>query len=144
MTQRGGIGLIDFGIQSSKAGKHACSVALVVSDSLWSHGLTVACWAPLSGEFSRQEHWCALTFSPPENLPNQGIKPLSPVSAALQADSLPLSHQTFDTKNQFHGRHFFHRLAGDIFGIIQAYYIYCAFCAHQLHLRSSGIRSQRI
>ena len=31
MTQRGGIGLIDFGIQSSKAGKHACSVALVVS-----------------------------------------------------------------------------------------------------------------
>ena len=36
-------------------------------------------------EFSRQEHWNALSFPPPENFPDPGIEPKSP---ALQADSL--------------------------------------------------------
>ena len=47
---------------------------------------TVACQAPLSMEFSRQEYWSGLPFSPQEDLPNLGIKSRSPV---LQADSLP-------------------------------------------------------
>ena len=51
---------------------------------------TVACQAPLSIGSSRQEYWSGLPFSPPRNLPNPGIEPVSP---ALQADSLPLSHQ---------------------------------------------------
>ena len=42
--------------------------------------------APLSMEFSRQEHWIAWPFSSPGDLPYLGIKPGSP---ALQADSLP-------------------------------------------------------
>ena len=41
-------------------------------------------------EFSRQEYWSGLPFSSPGGLPNPGIEPGSP---ALQADSLPLSHQ---------------------------------------------------
>ena len=45
---------------------------------------TVACWAPLSMEFSRQEYWNGLPFPSPGDLPNPGIKPRSP---ALQADS---------------------------------------------------------
>ena len=32
-----------------------------------------------------------MSFSPPGDLPNPGIKPMSPVSPALQAASLPLS-----------------------------------------------------
>ena len=40
--------------------------------------------------FSRQEDWSALPFPSPGDLPNPGIKPMSP---ALQVDSLPLSHQ---------------------------------------------------
>ena len=40
--------------------------------------------------FSKQEYWSGLPYSPPGNLPNPGIRPRSP---ALQADSLPLSHQ---------------------------------------------------
>ena len=32
---------------------------------------TVACQAPLSMEFSRQEYWSGLPFPPPENLPDQ-------------------------------------------------------------------------
>ena len=46
--------------------------------------------APLSMGFSRQEHWSGLPFPPPGDLPDPRIEPKSP---ALQADSLPLSHQ---------------------------------------------------
>ena len=45
---------------------------------------TADCQAPLSVEFSRQEHWSGLLFPSPGGLPDPGIKPGSP---ALQADS---------------------------------------------------------
>ena len=38
---------------------------------------TVAHQAPLSMEFSRQEHWRELPFPSPGDLPNPGIKPMS-------------------------------------------------------------------
>ena len=47
---------------------------------------TVACQAPLSVEFSRQEYWDGLPFPSPGNLPKPGNEPGSP---SLQADSLP-------------------------------------------------------
>ena len=47
--------------------------------------------APLSMGFSRQEYWTGFPYPPLGDLPNPGIKPKSPVSPALQADSLPLS-----------------------------------------------------
>ena len=62
----------------------SCSV---VSDSATPG--TVARQAPLSMEFSRQEYWSGLPCPPPGDLPNPGIKPMSP---ALQVDSLPLSY----------------------------------------------------
>ena len=37
----------------------------------------------------RQEYWSGLPLPPPGDLPEPGIKPVSPVSPALQADSLP-------------------------------------------------------
>ena len=40
-------------------------------------------WAPLSMGFSRQESWSGLPFLPPGDLPDPGIKPVSPVSPAL-------------------------------------------------------------
>ena len=46
---------------------------------------TVACQAPLAMRFSGQEYWSGLPCSSPGDLPEPGIKPLSP---ALQADSL--------------------------------------------------------
>ena len=55
---------------------------LIMSDSLppqW----TVAHQDPLSVEFSRQEYWSGLPFPPPGDLPNPGVKPLSPVPPAL-------------------------------------------------------------
>ena len=47
---------------------------------------TIACQAPLPMEFCRQEHWSGLPFPSPGDLPNPGIKIVSP---GLQADSLP-------------------------------------------------------
>ena len=46
--------------------------------------------APLSVGFPRQEYWRGLPFPPPGDLPNAGTEPLSPVSPAWQADSIPL------------------------------------------------------
>ena len=39
--------------------------------------------AALSMEFSSQESWSGLPFPPPEDFPNPGIEPASPVSSAL-------------------------------------------------------------
>ena len=46
---------------------------------------TVACQAPLSTGFSRQEFWSAVPFPSPRDLPKPGIEPGPP---ALQVDSL--------------------------------------------------------
>ena len=51
---------------------------------------TVACQAPLSTGFSRQEYWRGLPFLSPADLPNPGVEP---GSTALQADSLPSEPQ---------------------------------------------------
>ena len=55
--------------------------------TLW----TVAHQAPLSMGISRGKYWSGLPFSPGD-LPDPGIKPVSPMSPALQADFFyPLS-----------------------------------------------------
>ena len=59
-----------------------------LSVTLW----TVACQAPLSMGFSRQEYWNGLPFSFPGDLPNLGTEPTSLSLLHWQADSLPLSH----------------------------------------------------
>ena len=40
---------------------------------------------PLSMKYSRQEYWHGLQFPPPGDLPNPGIKPMSPVSPPFVA-----------------------------------------------------------
>ena len=80
----------DFKIKKKKKESDSHSV---VSDSLQSHGLTVAHQVPLSMRFSRQEYWSGLQFPPPGDRHDPEIEPASPVSLALQMDSLLLSHQ---------------------------------------------------
>ena len=50
---------------------------------------TVAYQAPPSMGFFGQEYWSGLPFPSPEDLPNLGTELVSPVSPALQVDSLP-------------------------------------------------------
>ena len=67
----------------------ACSLfSHVPLFDLW----TVARQAPLSMGFPTEEYWSGLPFPPPEDLLDPGIKLLSPVAPAMQADSLPLRH----------------------------------------------------
>jgi len=73
---------------------HGVSVGhLVMYDSAipW----VIACQAPLSIEFSRQEYWSVLPYPSPGDLPYPGIEPGSPT---LQADSFlsepPVVHRT--------------------------------------------------
>ena len=54
--------------------------------------MDVACQAPLSMGFSRQEHWSGLPFPSPGDLPDPGLKPRS---CSLQGISLltePIEH----------------------------------------------------
>ena len=48
---------------------------------------TIACQAPRSVEFSRQEYWSGLPCPPQGDLPNPGIESRSPT---LQVDSIPI------------------------------------------------------
>ena len=54
---------------------------------------TIACQAPLSMGFSRQEYCSGLPCPSPRDLLGSGIEHTSPVSYASQVDSLLLSHQ---------------------------------------------------
>ena len=59
-------------IQEAVQKKRACPGISVMPRSLW-FPWTVACQAPLSMEFSLQEHWSELPCSLPGDLPNPGI-----------------------------------------------------------------------
>ena len=45
--------------------------------------------SPINWSRSRKEYWSGLSCPSPGHPPNSGIEPVSPVSPALQADSLP-------------------------------------------------------
>ena len=63
----------------------SCFSHVQLSATLW----TIACQVPLSMGFSRQEYWSGLPCPTPGDLPDPGMKPVSP---ALQMDSFLLSH----------------------------------------------------
>ena len=64
---------------------HAQSLQLCLFATLW----TVAQQAPLFMAFSKQQYWSGLPCPPPGDLPDPGLKPVSP---ALHVESLPLFH----------------------------------------------------
>ena len=51
---------------------------------LFATAWTVALQASLSMGFSRREYWSRLSFPPPGDLPDSGIKPESPAAPALE------------------------------------------------------------
>ena len=73
--------IISLASVSRLLGEHNGVCALSPFVTLW----TVACKAPLSMGFFREEYWSRLPCPSPGD-PNSGIKPASP---ALQVDSLP-------------------------------------------------------
>ena len=61
----------------------------------------IAHQAPLFMEFPRQEYWSELPFPPLGDFPDPRIKTASPVSPALQAGSLPASHEYSKPEDNF-------------------------------------------
>ena len=55
--------------------------------TLW----TIACQAPLSMGFSRQEYWSGLPYTSPGDLPDPGIQPASLNVLCWEASSFPLA-----------------------------------------------------
>ena len=62
---------------------HACMLHHFSRVRLFATLWTEACQAPLSMGFSRQEYWRGLSYHPPGDLSNPGIKPMSLTSPAL-------------------------------------------------------------
>ena len=56
---------------------HACELSLFSYVQLFATLWTIACQGPLSMRFSRQEYWSVLPHTPPGDLPNPGIEPMS-------------------------------------------------------------------
>ena len=61
----------------------SCSAQLLRPVRLFVTPWIVAYQAPMSMGFFRQEYWSGLPFHPPGDLPDPGIKPTSPESAAI-------------------------------------------------------------
>ena len=70
---------------------HTCVLSRFSSVQLFVTPWTVACQAPLSMGFPRQEYWSVLPCPLPRNLPNPGIKAESLMSSVLTGGSLPLA-----------------------------------------------------
>ena len=58
-----------------------------ISFCLFGHSVVPGSLRPCPWDFFREEYWNGLSFPPPRDLPNPGIKPVSLVSLALQVDS---------------------------------------------------------
>ena len=66
----------------------SCFSCIQLFVTLWS----VACQAPLSMGFSKQEYWSGLPCLLPGDLPTQGLKLFLFMPPALQAILYPMSH----------------------------------------------------
>ena len=85
--------MVQFSQEYVTTGKTISSVQLLSRVRLFATPWqTVACQAPLSMEFPRQECWSGFPCPSPGDLSDPGIQSSSPAAPELQADSLPLSH----------------------------------------------------
>ena len=80
----------DYKVQILAAGQCAFMLSCFSCVQLFATLWTIACQAPLSMGFSRQEYWSGLLCPAPGDLPDPGIEPGSLMSPAWQVGSLPL------------------------------------------------------
>ena len=81
----------EFGEKGTLLHCYACRLSCFSRVQLCVTQWTIACQAPLSIGFSRQEHWSGLPFSSPGDLSNQGSNPCLLHLLHWQAGSLPIA-----------------------------------------------------
>ena len=79
--------------------EYLCSCLLAQSCLILSDPMDCSHQAPLSMGFFRHEYWSGLPFPLPGDLPDPGIKPMSP---ALQADSLSTESPGMPKLHEYH------------------------------------------
>ena len=67
-----------------------CMSVQLLKFRLFATPWTVACQAPLTLGFSREEYWSGLPFPPPRDLPHPGTEPTSPALAGRFSTTKPL------------------------------------------------------
>ena len=77
--------LVDLHMQNAKMTNNKSFNIVKIAQSCLRPPWAVACQAPLSLEFSRQEYWSGYSFPSPGDISDPGIEPRSPT---WQADSL--------------------------------------------------------
>ena len=82
-------------------GMRVCSCIQLFA-TLW----TVARQVPLSIEFFRKEHWSGLPFPTPKDLPDPGIKAVSPEPPALESGYLSTLNHLGSPPNHWTAREF--------------------------------------
>ena len=79
----------DIPVDISPTGKESdCMLSHFSHVRLWATLCTAACQAPLSMGFSKQEYWSGLPCPLPGDLPDPGIKPVSPESTCIDRQVL--------------------------------------------------------
>ena len=79
----------------------ACVLTCFSHVQLFMTPWTVACQAPLSMGFSKQEYWSGLPCPPPGDLPNPGTEPESLMSPAL-AGGFFTTNATWEAPNMLY------------------------------------------
>ena len=79
----------------------ACVLTCFSHVQLFMTPWTVACQAPLSMGFSKQEYWNGLSCPPPGDLPNPGTEPESLMSPAL-AGGFFTTNATWEAPNMLY------------------------------------------
>ena len=105
---------IRFPLLSPNIAQITACVCVLSCVQLFANPWDVAHQVPLSMEFFRQEYWSGLPFPSPRNLPNPGIKLLSPASPALAgrffttktpgkrcSEQVPKKYKQIDSSQQF-------------------------------------------
>ena len=90
---------------------HVCMLSHFSHDRLYATLWTVACQAPLSMGFSRQEYWSGLPFPPSGDLPDPETEPVSPALTGIFFTAKPLGKHWNGIRDGY-ALYFFHLPVG--------------------------------
>ena len=126
-------------LKAMKYTMHACVLSCFSHVWLFVMLWTVACQAPLSMGFSRQEYWSRVSCSPSEDLPDQGIESVYLKSPALTGGFLTTSSTWEALKYMYSGS--IPNWRAKSLKVSLLYYVYPSSCTIYIPLPATMYRS---